>query len=105
DPVFKNWLLSADAENNIAYDSDSNPIVVDSNGDYEIQESEALLVWNLDLGDADISDATGIEAFTNLRLLTCHGNPSLTSLDLTSLSNLEQFTCDDGTGLENLNFS
>ncbi len=105
DPVFKNWLLSADADNDIAYDSDSNPIVVDSNGDYEIQESEALLVWNLNLADAGISDATGLEAFTNLRVLTCHDNQSLTSLDLTSLSNLEQFTCDGGTGLENLNFS
>lgn len=105
DPVFKNLLLSADVGNNIASDSNGSPIVIDSNGDNEIQVSEALLVWRLNLGNAGISDATGLESFTNLRVIICPGNPSLTSLDLTSLSNLEQFSCDDGTGLENLNFS
>lgn len=105
DPVFKNWLLTADTDNNRALDENDNPIVVDVNGDYEIQESEALLVWKLMLGGAGISDATGLEAFSNLIYLECSENPDLTSLDLTSLSDLERFIISSGTGLEFLTFA
>ncbi len=106
DPVFKNWLLSADLQNNnVAWDVNNIQIVVDANDDNEIQESEAEAVWSLNLGDAGISDAAGIEGFTNLRELVCHGNPDLTTLDLTSLVNLETFICDDNTGLESLTFA
>ena len=105
DTNFKNKLLSATTSNNIAKDSDGNSIVIDTNGDLEIQESEALLIWQLNLGAAGMSDATGLEAFTNLRVLICSVNPLLTNLDLTNLMNLETFICDGGTGLEFLSFA
>src|SRR5690606_1266117 len=105
DPVFKNWLLTADIDNNRALDENDNPIVIDANGDYEIQESEALLVWSLILFESGISDATGIEAFSNLRYIECSNTPELTYLDLTDLSNLERFVIDGGAGLESLNLA
>ncbi|PZR22909.1 MAG: hypothetical protein DI539_04520 [Flavobacterium psychrophilum] len=105
DPVFKNWLLSSNASNSgIALDANNNPIIIDANGDNEIQVSEAEQVWWLSIGDAGITDATGLEAFVNVRIFMCHGNPDLTSLDMTPLVNLERFYCDDGTGLESLTF-
>src|SRR5690606_10772066 len=98
-------LLSANDVNGIAADQNDNMIIIDVNNDYEIQESEALLVWSLNLQDAGISDATGLEFFTNLRVLDCANNSGLTSLDLTSLINLEEFHCDGGTPLDFLTFS
>lgn len=105
DMNFKNRLLDADMENGWARDENNNTIIVDINGDYEIQESEALLVWYLNLGSAGMTDATGLEAFANLRYLECSGNPLLTSLDLTGLSFLEHFIIDGGTGLDFLNIA
>ena len=102
---FKNKLLSANTTNNIAKDINDNPIVIDANGDYEIQESEALLVWELSLFSAGMADATGLEYFTNLRSLECANNSDLVYLDLSSLINLEDFNCDGGTGLGFLSFS
>lgn len=104
DPVFKNWLLSATADNGIVRDANENSFIIDANGDNEIQVSEVEQVWTLNLGDAGISDATGVEAFINVRVFICHGNPNLTVLDMTPLTNLERFYCDDGTGLESLTF-
>lgn len=102
---FKNKLLSASTSNNVAKDADGNTIVIDTNGDYEIQEDEALLVYELRVNDSNINDLTGIEAFTNVKLLVCDNNPGLTSLDLSGLINLEHFICDGGTALEYLSFS
>lgn len=69
--------------------------VIDTNGDSEIQVSEAEAVINgLYLGFSNISDATGIEAFINVTLLNLSHNhltsinlsnfPDLTSLDVRS---------------------
>lgn len=105
DANFKNWLLSANTSNDIAKDENDVAIKIDQNNDYQIQESEALIVWNLNLQDSGMSDATGLEFFTNLRILDCANNANVTSLDLTSLINLEQFHCDGGTPLQFLSFA
>lgn len=105
DANFKNRLLDANTINSYALDVNGAAMIIDVNADGELQQSEVSLVWELFLGNANISDATGLEAFNNLRMLACNGNPTLTSLDLTSLSNLERFSCDDGTGLEFLSFA
>lgn len=102
---FKNWLLSANTSNDIAKDINDNYIVIDTNGDYEIQESEALQVWSLSIQGSGVSDATGLEAFTNLRYFNCSLNNGLTYLDLSTLVNLETFISDTGTPLEFLSFS
>lgn len=106
DANFKGMLLNASPDNSIATNSSHFPIVIDTNGDGEIQVSEALQVHQLRIIEANISDLTGIEYFTNLVILDCSYN-SLTSLGLaTTLPNLtalychyNQFTTLDVSGL------
>ncbi len=64
---------------------------VDTNGDGKIQISEAeSTVELLYLSDwTNITDLTGIEAFTNLKLLVC-SQTKLASLDVSMLPNLEE---------------
>ena len=90
DEHFKNRLLNYEP-------------VIDTNNDGEIQVSEALDVTGLYLSFFNISDVTGIEAFTNLISLECYDNP-LTSLDVTALTNLQTLFCNRNQ-LTNLNVS
>ena len=68
DANFKNALLNY------------NP-PIDTNGDGEIQVSEAEAVNELILYDKNIADLTGIEAFINISWLDCRKN-LLTELDV-----------------------
>jgi len=87
---------------------------VDTNHDEQIQLSEAQAITHMffhvyNLYDIEnVSDMTGIEAFTNLRVLDCNNN-QLTSLNLSSLTQLEELYCGNNnlsslnvTGLTNL---
>ena len=65
---------------------------VDTNSDGNIQQSEALATNNLDLSSSNISDLTGIQAFTSLSGLYCQSN-ELTSLNISGLNNLTYFNC------------
>ncbi len=80
DPNFKNALLN------------HNPII-DTNGDGEIQVSEAQAVDSLNVLINNISDMTGIEAFVNLTYLSCTGN-QLTNLDVSNNTALVSLLCD-----------
>ncbi|WP_417365267.1 T9SS type A sorting domain-containing protein [Flavobacterium beibuense] len=95
DANFKNRLLTANTSNGIAKDENGVAIKIDQNNDYEIQESEALLVSQLNVSLSAIEDMTGIEYFTNLKNIDCGGNPII-NLDLTDLEALEIFTCESG---------
>jgi hypothetical protein len=72
---------------------------VDANGDSLISYEEAIAItelyfdWNWSWGFG-ISDMTGIEAFINLKWLTCIHN-NLTSLDVSNNTALERITCYD----------
>lgn len=79
DANFKNKLIS---------------LGIDTNSDGEIQQAEALVVTNLDVSDAAISDLTGIAAFTNIDTLICYLN-SLDELNLGALTNLKKLDCSD----------
>ncbi len=58
--------------------------IIDTNGDNEIQVSEAQALTNtLDVGEAGITDVTGLEAFTNIKRLSIYNN-SISSLDLSA---------------------
>ena len=81
DANFKAKLLQANATNGIAYDTNSNSIVIDTNSDGEIQLSEAQNVHSLEIMNSAIADLTGISSFVNLKWLNCSNN-SLTTLDL-----------------------
>lgn len=65
---------------------------VDTNGNGEIEEAEALLIEILNVFDRDIEDLEGIKAFANLKSLNCKGN-LLTELDLDGLIFLEELYC------------
>ncbi len=79
DAKFKNALLNY------------NP-PIDTNGDGEIQYSEAEVVTILALSARNIMDLTGIAAFINLEILQCDEN-QLTELDLSHNVNLIKLQC------------
>jgi hypothetical protein len=62
---------------------------INTNGDTEIQVSEAnAFGGDIQCQSLNISDLTGIEAFSALTFLHCYSNP-LTSLDVSNIIALE----------------
>lgn len=96
DANFKGKLLAADSgvHDNAGVGVYPNIFfnAVDTNGDGEIQYSEAEVITFLRMSFANISDLTGIERFINLTHLGCAGN-NLTTIDLSQLVHLEGFGC------------
>jgi uncharacterized repeat protein (TIGR01451 family) len=92
DSNFKAKLLSANLTNGIALDALNRNIKIDINGDNEIQTSEALRVYRLNVGRSSIYSLSGISFFTNLKYLDCLLN-QLSSLDVSNLSNLNELEC------------
>lgn len=86
DANFKAKLL-ASATEAIAQGNSGNTIIIDTNSDGEIQQSEALLVYSLSISGAGISDLTGIEYFTNMTYLHADAN-QLTSFSQNGMPNL-----------------
>ncbi len=82
DANFKAKLLQSDVSNQIVTDEAGDGFKLDANNNSEIELSEALNVYRIDVNDSGISSLGGIENFTNLMLLDCSFN-QLTSLDLT----------------------
>jgi len=99
DANFKAKLLSGTATT----DMNGYTVIVDANNDGEIQYSEALLPAVINVPSSNISDLTGISAFTNLRYLSCDHN-SITSLDASALTLIEGLYCYNNQ-LTNLNVS
>ncbi|NDI97678.1 T9SS type A sorting domain-containing protein [Flavobacterium sp. LaA7.5] len=109
DENFKNKLLEASTENDIAKDINNINLTIDINEDGEIQISEAEAVYSLHTDDAGITSLTGLEAFTNLKVFWVRGNP-LTSIDVSFLANLEELNVNgsyygDNSILTTLNLS
>lgn len=92
DANFKAKLLAASPSNTIAENSSSVNIKIDANNNNEIEVSEALLVRKLVISNSNISDLTGINSFSSLRILWCDSN-QLTSLDVSGISLLRTLTC------------
>ncbi|MDY0089072.1 MAG: T9SS type A sorting domain-containing protein [Flavobacteriaceae bacterium] len=103
DANFKAKLLEADATYFTAKNALGQDIEIDTNDDGEIQVSEALTVYQLDVYASNIGNLTGIEAFTNLTYLRCANN-NLTELDVSNNSNLVYLDCDENS-LTELNVS
>jgi uncharacterized repeat protein (TIGR01451 family) len=109
DPAFKNLLVNTNCTDVDGGDYTINGDV-DTNNDGEIQVSEALAVTAFEFDSFDTVDLSGIEAFTNLKILNffyfghlnidLSGVPSLiglgiysgtvTSLNLSGLTNLKE---------------
>ncbi len=77
DANFKAKLLQP----NVAYNNLSQPIIIDANGNGEIEVSEIQNVYMLNVSESNISDLTGISSFVNLRNLYCDNN-QLTTLEV-----------------------
>lgn len=98
DANFKAALLSANTNNIASTETpNSNGLVtsfntIDTNGDGEIQVTEAQVIKLLKVEFLSISDLTGIEAFVNLEALWC-GYNQLTSLNLLNNSNTKYLNC------------
>ncbi|TDR25485.1 hypothetical protein IP97_00278 [Flavobacterium cheniae] len=96
DIEFKNKLLSANPTVSIAKDVNSNNIKIDSNNNNEIEVSEALAVYYLDVNNIGlnptinyyITDLTGLENFSNLVSFICTFN-EINNFNFPSLSNLK----------------
>src|SRR5664279_3148365 len=65
---------------------------IDKNNDLQISSSEAEAVTSLNIYGKEITDITGINAFTNLDSLTCSFN-NLSTLDVSGLSKLIYLDC------------
>ncbi len=98
DPVFKARLISANTSNGITKNSSGQNFKLDNNNNGEIEVSEAVLVFELNISTSpintvnDVTDVSGIDFFSNLRKLNCVGN-QLTTLNLNQLTNLEDINC------------
>jgi hypothetical protein len=77
DPNFKAKLMQP----YVAVDNNYNDVYLDANNDGEIEVSEVINVWQLDVSNANISDLTGINYFVSLKNLYCNNN-LLTTLTL-----------------------
>ncbi|MGB0881326.1 MAG: leucine-rich repeat domain-containing protein [Vicingaceae bacterium] len=68
---------------------------INTNADTEIQCSEAAaFTGQINCSSLNISDLTGIEAFTSLTILKCNSN-QLTTLDLSNNTDLIEVQCSD----------
>ncbi|MBC7693809.1 MAG: T9SS type A sorting domain-containing protein [Burkholderiales bacterium] len=114
DANFKNKLINGSTDcifaTSYTYSTGySNDIlVVDTNHNGEIEQSEALAIEFMKISFASISDVTGLEYFTNLKGLTLANN-QITAVNLASLTKLEQIAIQQNqltslnlTGLINL---
>ncbi|AWI26522.1 DUF7619 domain-containing protein [Flavobacterium pallidum] len=105
DASFKAKLLSSSTANSVARNSNGQTMKIDANSDGEIQVSEALLVYQLNAGGVSaIASVTGLEAFTNIRVLSLR-NDNLTTLDVSMLTNLTNLECGLNDNLSSLDVS
>jgi len=105
DANFKAALLFASPENGVAKDANGNSVAIDTNGDGEISQAEALNIYQLnidpykyqdyDIGTkmADIESMKGIEYFANLTVLSCRNLYMLKNLNLSALTKLKELDC------------
>lgn len=86
DPAFKNLLLST----GVVQDANSNNIMLDSNGNGEIEVSEAQLAIQIIFSDNSVTDLTGVRSFTNLISLDVQST-AITSVNLDDMLNLQNY--------------
>lgn len=89
---FKNKLLSANSNNQVAKDINGNFFKIDRNNNGEIEDYEAFRVSYLNVESSSISSLTGISYFKKLTTLNCGGN-QISGLDINSLIRLENVNC------------
>lgn len=93
DANFKTKLLLANPSNDTAINLAGMKIKIDANSDGEIQESEAALVWQLNLRESNISLLTGIDSFISLSVLDCSKNNINNTFNINFFPNLTILDC------------
>jgi Secretion system C-terminal sorting domain len=104
DQDFKGKLLNASPSNQTVKGVNDGYITINTNGDNEIQESEALLAQELNVNNSLINDLSGIKSFTNLKKIYCSSNP-LTTLDVSDMVTLETINFSECNNLGTVNVS
>ncbi|KAB1228399.1 T9SS type A sorting domain-containing protein [Chryseobacterium viscerum] len=106
DPAFKALLLSADVttNNHIASNSSWQYIKIDTNGNGEIEVSEAQNVWALDISAYNITDLTGIQSFSNLNSLKVFGT-KIQTLNVSGMQNLNFLSIQGASQINALNIA
>lgn len=74
DVNFKAKLLSSSTSNTVAKNLSGNYFKIDTNGDGQIQQSEANQVMVLDVNNSSIASLDGINSFMNIETLDCNHN-------------------------------
>ena len=103
DVNFKNYLLSANSSNQIAKDVNGNYVTIDTNANNEIEEIEALAIFDLRISEDSISNITGLSFFSNLGSFELSETNLITELDVTFLPQLEEFVCTSNGALTSIN--
>ena len=102
DANFKARLLQSGTNSFIAQGQSGNNILIDTNGDSEIDAIEAQAVYRLNLQDASMVNAEGLNYFINLGVLTAAYN-YFSNLDVSALTNLYALDVSYNSNLVNLN--
>jgi hypothetical protein len=92
DPNFKARLLAADGATQFAQNLSHNFTVIDTNGDGEIQYTEAANISYLNASQANIGDFTGLEAFVNITSLNTGYNYAATGINVTTMPLLQDLS-------------
>ena len=96
DQNFKNKLLAANSANSTAFNFSGQACVIDTNGNGEIELSEAILIMHLNLNNSNITSLTGIQGFEALESLNCSFN-QLTALNVSNIPSLEFLNCNNNS--------
>ncbi|MCY0976997.1 T9SS type A sorting domain-containing protein [Chryseobacterium wangxinyae] len=102
DANFKAKLVSANQWNFIANDLIGNMTVIDTNGDGQIQVSEAANISQLTLNQTQIHDLTGLQSFSNLQNIVIQGNTYIDEVNVSNLAYLKNLSL-IGNGIDLIN--
>lgn len=91
DAAFRNKLLT---DNFCAFNSADVPLVVDANGNGDIEMSELAPIAKLYIENSGIVDLTGIQAFVNLKFLDADDNNIASLAPINGLLQLEDLSAD-----------
>ncbi len=110
----KNYLLSANNGGMVALDNFNQWMIIDTNGDGEIQISEASNpdIQALIFSETDLIEISGLTDFINIDYIVVSGNAHLQLIDLSGWSTLPSFGVENNPqlhtiitlGLINVNF-
>ena len=105
DAIFRDKLLSSNANNYIAIDSSNESVKIDVNNDGALQFEEVSEITKINVSNNNsifkITSVEGIQFFTNLFSLDCSNN-LLNNLNENYLTNLTELDCSSNP-LNNLN--